>query len=68
MIDHLDFPWSVPERCNLNGDETDKEIREEKLRLLFRQINSESRLLPKLDAELQLLKHKNVDKRYPKRH
>ncbi|WP_226569605.1 RNA polymerase-binding protein DksA [Mangrovibacter yixingensis] len=37
------------------GDEADKAIREEELRLLFRQIDRESRLLPKFDAALKRL-------------
>lgn len=34
------------------GDEADKALREEELRLLLRQIDRESRLLPKIDAAL----------------
>ena len=34
------------------GDEADKAMREEELRFLFRQIDRESRLLPKYDAAL----------------
>ena len=37
------------------GDEGDIAIREEQLRLLFRQIDRESRLLPKYDAALMRL-------------
>jgi len=37
------------------GDEADIAIREEQLRLIFRQIDRESRLLPKYDAALSRL-------------
>ncbi|CAI0709051.1 RNA polymerase-binding protein DksA [Serratia ficaria] len=38
-----------------SGDEADKAAREEELRLLFRQLDRESRLLPKIDAALARL-------------
>lgn len=40
-----------------HGDEADKALREEELRLLFRQIDRESRLLPKIDAALIRLRN-----------
>lgn len=39
-----------------SGDEGDKAMREEELRMLFRQIDRESRLLPKIDAALQRIR------------
>ena len=39
------------------GDEADKAMREEELRFLFRQIDRESRLLPKYDAALIRIKN-----------
>ena len=39
------------------GDEADKAAREEDLRLLFRQLDRESRLLPKIDAALARLQN-----------
>ena len=39
----------------MSGDEADKAAREEDLRLLFRQLDRESRLLPKISAALTRL-------------
>lgn len=39
------------------GDEADKAMREEELRFLFRQIDRESRLLPKYDAALNRIEN-----------
>ncbi|CAI1505819.1 DnaK suppressor protein [Serratia quinivorans] len=39
----------------VSGDEADKAAREEDLRLLFRQLDRESRLLPKISAALTRL-------------
>ncbi|WON75731.1 TraR/DksA C4-type zinc finger protein [Serratia sp. UGAL515B_01] len=56
--------WQHIERlkCDINGgdlsgDEADKAAREEDLRLLFRQLDRESRLLPKLTAALARLEN-----------
>lgn len=38
------------------GDDVDKALREEELRLLFRQIDRQSKLLPKYDAALARIK------------
>ena len=57
LIDHIDYLRSQLERSEQHGDEADKAIREEELRLLFRQIDRESRLLPKFDGALQRIKH-----------
>lgn len=40
-------------RHDVGGDEADKAAHEEELRMLFRQIDRESRLLPKVDAALR---------------
>ncbi len=40
---------------DVSGDEADKAAREEDLRLLFRQLDRESRLLPKISAALTRL-------------
>ncbi len=40
---------------DVSGDEADKAAREEELRLLFRQLDRESRLLPKMTAALARL-------------
>ena len=40
-------------RYDTSGDEVDKAAHEEQLRMLFRQIDRESRLLPKVDAALR---------------
>lgn len=40
-------------RYDTSGDEVDKAAHEEELRMLFRQIDRESRLLPKVDAALR---------------
>ncbi len=40
-------------RYDTSGDDADKAAHEEELRMLFRQIDRESRLLPKVDAALR---------------
>lgn len=42
---------------DISGDEADKAAREEDLRLLFRQLDRESRLLPKVTAALARLEN-----------
>lgn len=42
---------------DVSGDEADKAAREEDLRLLFRQLDRESRLLPKMTAALARLEN-----------
>lgn len=56
LIDHISYLRNQLERSEQHGDEADKAIREEELRLLFRQIDRESRLLPKFDAALQRIR------------
>lgn len=53
LISHIDYLKAQLQRSEQQGDEADKAIREEELRLLFRQIDRESRLLPKIDAAVQ---------------
>ena len=57
LITHIDYLKSQLERSEQQGDEADKALREEELRLLFRQIDRESRLVPKFDAALQRIKN-----------
>lgn len=57
LLDHIDYLKSQLQRSEQQGDEVDKAIREEELRLLFRQIDRESRLLPKIDAAMQRILH-----------
>jgi DnaK suppressor protein len=52
LIEHIDELSQQLKRSEQQGDEADKAIREEELRLLFRQIDRQSRLLPKYDAAL----------------
>ena len=56
LISHISYLRSQLERSEQHGDEADKAIREEELRLLFRQIDRESQLLPKFDAALQRIR------------
>lgn len=56
LIGHLAYLRSQLERSEQHGDEADKAIREEELRLLFRQIDRETRLVPKFDAALKRIK------------
>lgn len=53
VLAHIDALRAELQRSEEHGDEADKAIREEELRLLFRQIDRESRLLPKFDAAIQ---------------
>ncbi len=53
---HLDELKGEISRSDASGDEADKAMREEELRMLFRQIDRESRLLPKIDAALLRIK------------
>ncbi|MDF7649095.1 RNA polymerase-binding protein DksA [Candidatus Pantoea formicae] len=53
LLEHIDYLKAQLQRSEQQGDEADKAIREEELRLLFRQIDRESRLLPKIDAAVQ---------------
>ncbi len=52
VLDHIDQMKQQLQEDPETGDEGDIAIREEQLRLLFRQIDRESRLLPKYDAAL----------------
>lgn len=56
LLAHIDVLGAEIKRSEQQGDEGDKAAREEELRLLFRQIDRESRLLPKIDAALQRLR------------
>lgn len=53
LLDHIDYLKTQLQRNEQQGDEADKAIREEELRLLFRQIDRESRLIPKIAAAMQ---------------
>lgn len=53
LLTHIDYLKTQLQRSEQQADEADKAIREEELRLLFRQIDRESRLLPKIDAALK---------------
>nr|WP_245956874.1 TraR/DksA C4-type zinc finger protein [Edaphovirga cremea] len=53
VLAHLDELKKEIHRSDISGDEADKAMREEELRLLFRQIDRESRLLPKIDDSLK---------------
>lgn len=53
LLEHIDYLKTQLQRSEQQGDEADKAIREEELRFLFRQIDRESRLLPKIDAAVQ---------------
>lgn len=53
LLDHIDYLKSQLQRNEQQGDEADKALREEELRLLFRQIDRESRLIPKIAAAMQ---------------
>ena len=56
LLTHIDYLKTQLERSEQHGDEADKALREEELRLLFRQIDRESRLVPKFDAALLRIK------------
>ncbi|KAA9002066.1 RNA polymerase-binding protein DksA [Affinibrenneria salicis] len=49
---HIEELKAEINRGEAGGDEADKATREEELRFLFRQIDRESRLLPKIDSAL----------------
>ena len=55
VIDHIEQMKMQLREQPETGDEADIAIREEQLRLIFRQIDRESRLLPKYDAALSRL-------------
>lgn len=57
LIAHVDYLRSQLDRSEQHGDEADKALREEELRLLFRQIDRKSRLIPKFDAALKRIKN-----------
>lgn len=52
LLMHIDQLKTGLQWGDNQGDEADKALREEELRLLLRQIDRESRLLPKIDAAL----------------
>ncbi|OMQ24401.1 MULTISPECIES: RNA polymerase-binding protein DksA [Serratia] len=52
---HIDVLKRDIDSGDVSGDEADKAAREEDLRLLFRQLDRESRLLPKMTAALARL-------------
>ncbi|WP_246494528.1 RNA polymerase-binding protein DksA [Brenneria izadpanahii] len=52
LLNHIDELKSSIQFNEQSGDDGDKATREEELRMLFRQIDRESRLLPKIDAAL----------------
>lgn len=56
LLQHLDALKGRIQQNEQNGDEGDKAMREEELRMLFRHIDRESRLLPKIDAALQRIR------------
>jgi len=54
LLGHIDrLKNEIKKNDDATGDEADKAMREEELRFLFRQIDRESRLLPKYDAALR---------------
>lgn len=57
LLLHIDELKKVIDSGEATGDEADKAAREEELRLLFRQLDRESRLLPKIDAALARLQN-----------
>lgn len=56
ILDHIEVMKAQLSEQQEKGDEADIAIREEQLRLLFRQIERESRLMPKYDAALLRIK------------
>ncbi|MEC5321042.1 RNA polymerase-binding protein DksA [Brenneria populi subsp. brevivirga] len=56
LLNHIDELKGAIQFSEQYGDEGDKATREEELRMLFRQIDRESRLLPKIDAALQRIR------------
>ncbi|QWA12933.1 RNA polymerase-binding protein DksA [Sodalis ligni] len=58
LLDHIDgLKTEIKKSNDASGDEADKAMREEELRFLFRQIDRESRLLPKYDAALRRIEN-----------
>ncbi|WP_049191792.1 molecular chaperone DnaK [Serratia marcescens] len=57
LLLHIDELKKEIDGGEATGDEADKAAREEDLRLLFRQLDRESRLLPKIDAALARLQN-----------
>ncbi|CAI0832004.1 TraR/DksA C4-type zinc finger protein [Serratia proteamaculans] len=55
LLQHIDALKRDIDGGEVSGDEADKAAREEDLRLLFRQLDRESRLLPKISAALTRL-------------
>ncbi|CAI0706237.1 TraR/DksA C4-type zinc finger protein [Serratia liquefaciens] len=55
LLQHIDALKRDIDSGEVSGDEADKAAREEDLRLLFRQLDRESRLLPKISAALTCL-------------
>lgn len=56
LLNHIEYLKTQLKQGEQHSDEADKAMREEELRLLFRQIDRESRLVPKFDAALQRMK------------
>ncbi|WP_409307302.1 RNA polymerase-binding protein DksA [Pectobacterium sp. B1J-3] len=56
LLHHIDELKGSIQQGEQYSDEGDKAMREEELRMLFRQIDRESRLLPKIDAALQRIR------------
>ncbi|MFE8047270.1 RNA polymerase-binding protein DksA [Brenneria goodwinii] len=56
LLNHIDELKARIQFSEQNGDDGDKATREEELRMLFRQIDRESRLLPKIDSALQRIR------------
>ncbi|MCG8709145.1 RNA polymerase-binding protein DksA [Brenneria sp. 4F2] len=56
LLNHIDELKNAIQFSEQYGDDGDKATREEELRMLFRQIDRESRLLPKIDAALQRIR------------
>ncbi|WP_269936036.1 RNA polymerase-binding protein DksA [Serratia liquefaciens] len=55
LLQHIEALKQDIDSGEVSGDEADKAAREEDLRLLFRQLDRESRLLPKISAALTRL-------------
>lgn len=55
LLQHIDALKRDIDSGEVSGDEADKAAREEDLRLLFRQLDRESRWLPKISAALTRL-------------
>lgn len=56
LLNHIEELKGAIQFSEQYGDDGDKATREEELRMLFRQIDRESRLLPKIDAALQRIR------------